>query len=222
MNQFSIAASHELKTPLTILRGEVEVALRHPKTPDQYTEILKSNYEEVLRLINIVDRLFLVSRFDNKLIKPNLEKVNLKELLKRTIDTLGYLSTDSNNSLILEADDDIHVEADPDLIRQVMTNLIENAMKYGYEDEPIKITTRKIEKTVKVSVINKGEGICEEDSAKIFDRFYRIESSRSRKTGGTGLGLSIVKSIITLHGGEIGVKSTPGMETEFYFTLSIV
>ncbi len=222
MNQFSIAASHELKTPLTILRGEVEVALRHPKTPEQYREILKSNYEEVLRLINIVDRLFLVSRFDNKLIKANLKKVNLKDLLERIIDTLGYLSSDSNNRLILEANDEVQVEADPDLIRQVMTNLIENAIKYGYEDEPIVITTQKKEKSIKVSVINKGEGICEEDRSRIFDKFYRIESSRSRKTGGTGLGLSIVKSIITLHDGEIDVKSTPGEETEFYFTLRIV
>ncbi len=222
MNQFSIAASHELKTPLTILRGEVEVALRHPKTPEQYREILKSNYEEVLRLINIVDRLFLISRFDNKLIKANLEKVDLKEFLERTIDTLGYLSSDKNNRLVLEADDDIQVEADPGLVRQVMTNLIENAIKYGYEDEPIIINMYKSGKNVKISVINKGEGICEEDKGKIFDRFYRIETSRSRKTGGTGLGLSIVKSIINLHGSEICVKSSPGKETEFYFTLKVV
>ncbi len=222
MNEFSIAASHELKTPLTILRGEVEVALRHPKTSEQYREILKSNYEEVLRLINIVDRLFLVSRFDNKLIKANLEKVDLKEFLKRTIDSLGYLSSDQNNRLILNADDNIQVEADPGLIRQVMTNLIENAIKYGYEDEPIIISANKSGKNVKVSVINKGEGICEEDRTKIFDRFYRIETSRSRKTGGTGLGLSIVKSIIKLHGGEIDVNSSPGGETEFYFSLRVI
>ncbi len=222
MNQFSIAASHELKTPLTILRGEVEVALRHPKTAEQYREILTSNYEEVLRLINIVDRLFLVSRFDNKLIKANLEQTDLKEFLERTVDALGYLSSDKNNRLILEADDDILVEADPGLLRQVMTNLIENAIKYGYEDEPIIIKAHKSGKTAVVSVNNKGEGICEEDRAKIFDKFFRIETSRSRKTGGTGLGLSIVKSIVNLHGGEIDVKSIPGGETEFYFTLRAV
>ncbi len=219
MNQFSIAASHELKTPLTILRGEVEVALRHPKTPEQYREILKSNYEEVLRLINIVDRLFLVSRFDNKLIKANMKQLNLTDFLESTIETLGYLTSDKNNDLILKADDDIQVEADPGLIRQVMTNLIENAIKYGFEDEPILITAKQSEQMVRISVINKGEGICEEDRIKIFDRFYRVETSRSRKTGGTGLGLSIVKSIINLHSGDIDVKSSPGGETEFYFTL---
>lgn len=220
MNHFSIAASHELKTPLTILRGEVEVALRHPKTPEQYREIIKSNYEEILRLINIVDRLFLISRFDNKLITMNRKAVDLRSFLEKTLDSLGYLSTEKNNVINLEVENHIEVELDPDLIRQVLTNLIENAIKYGYEGEPIRVTACKYGKKVKVAVINKGEGIQEEDISRIFDRFYRIETSRSRKLGGTGLGLSIVKSIINLHDGEILVNSEPGKETEFYFLLN--
>ena len=219
MNHFSIAASHELKTPLTILRGEVEVALRHNQAPEQYREILRSNYEEVLRLINIVDRLFMISRFDNQLIKPNIQKVELKEFLERTIDSLGYLSSEKNNLLKLEVKSNISVEFDPDLIRQVLTNLIENAIKYGYEDEPIRVTAKKFDNKIRISVINKGVGISEEDISRIFDRFYRVETSRSRKNGGTGLGLSIVKSIINLHDGEIYVHSEPGEETEFYFFL---
>ncbi len=220
MNHFSIAASHELKTPLTILRGEVEVALRHPKAPEQYREILKSNYEEVLRLINIVDRLFLISRFDNKLIKISRKAVDLRPFLERTIDSLGYLSTEKNNMINLEVENNTEVEIDPDLIRQVLTNLIENAIKYGYEGEPIRVTACKSGIKVKVAVINKGEGIPKEDISRIFDRFYRIETSRSRKLGGTGLGLSIVRSIINLHDGEIFVNSEPGKETEFYFLLN--
>jgi len=219
MNHFSIAASHELKTPLTILRGEVEVTLRHQQTPEYYKEILKSNYEEILRLINIVDRLFLVSRFDNKLIQPNFRKVNLKEFLERTTDSLAYLSSEKNNMLKIEADSKVETEIDPDLMQQVLTNLIENAIKYGYEDEPIIITGTKSDGRIKISVINKGEGIPEEDLSKIFDRFYRVESSRSRKMGGTGLGLSIVRSIVNLHNGEIFVNSVVGKETEFYFLL---
>lgn len=220
MNHFSIAASHELKTPLTILRGEVEVALRHPKAPEQYKEILESNYEEVLRLINIVDRLFLISRFDNKLININRKSVDIKSYLERTINSLEYLSSEKNNIINLEVEDNIEVEIDPDLIRQVMTNLIENAIKYGYEGLPIRVTACRTEKKVRVAVINKGEGIPERDISRIFDRFYRIETSRSRTSGGTGLGLSIVKSIINLHEGEIFVNSEPGKETEFYFLLN--
>jgi heavy metal sensor kinase len=219
MNHFSIAASHELKTPLTILRGEVEVALRHNQTPEQYREILRSNYEEVLRLINIVDRLFLISRFDNQLIRPNIQKVDLQEFLERTIDSLGYLSSEKNNIIKLDSESGIKVEFDPDLIRQVLTNLIENAIKYGYEDEPIRVIAEKNNNKIRISVINKGEGISEEDLSRIFDRFYRVDTSRSRKNGGTGLGLSIVKSIVNLHEGEIYVNSEPGEETEFYFLL---
>ncbi len=219
MNQFSIAASHELKTPLTILRGEIEVALRHPKVSEQYREILKSNYEEVLRLINIVDRLFLISRFDNDRVIVNKKRVNLYGYLEKTIGSLEYLSSEKNNPLELEIEDNLEVELDPDLMLQVFTNLIDNAIKYGYEDEPIKVKGCRHNSKIKIAVINRGEGILPEDITKIFDRFYRVESSRSRKTGGTGLGLSIVNSIIKLHNGEIYVNSVPGKETEFYFLL---
>jgi len=163
--------------------------------------------------------LFLVSRFDNKLIQPNFRKVNLKEFLERTTDSLAYLSSEKNNMLKIEADSKVETEIDPDLMQQVLTNLIENAIKYGYEDEPIIITGTKSDGRIKISVINKGEGIPEEDLSKIFDRFYRVESSRSRKMGGTGLGLSIVRSIVNLHNGEIFVNSVVGKETEFYFLL---
>lgn len=219
MNQFSIAASHELKTPLTILRGEIEVTLRHPKVSEQYREILKSNYEEVLRLINIVDRLFLISRFDNDRVSVNKKRVNLYSYLEKTLGALEYLSSEKNNPLELEIEDNIEVELDPDLMLQVFTNLIDNAIKYGYEDEPIKVKACRQNNKIKIAVINRGEGIPSEDTSRIFDRFYRVESSRSRKTGGTGLGLSIVNSIIKLHNGEIHVISEPGKETEFYFLL---
>lgn len=218
-NQFSMAASHELKTPLTILRGEVEVALRHPKTSEQYREILKSNYEEILRLINIVDRLFFVSQFDNDQLKIYKRKTNLAAYLKRILGSLEYLAAEKNNLLELETENHLEVDLDPDLMRQVLTNLIENAIKYGDENKPIRITGCRSDNNIKISVINSGEGIPEKDIPRIFERFYRIETSRSRITGGTGLGLSIVKSIIKLHGGEIYVKSVPGRETEFYFLL---
>ncbi|HSD64391.1 MAG TPA: ATP-binding protein [Ignavibacteriaceae bacterium] len=221
-NQFSMAASHELKTPLTILRGEVEVALRHPKSSEQYHDILKSNYEEILRLINIVDRLFFVSQFDNDQLRINKREVNLSSYLGRTLGSLEYLAGEKNNPLEYEAEKNIDVELDPDLMRQVLTNLVENAIKYGYENEPIKVTGCRSDNKIKIAVTNKGDGIPEEDIPRIFERFYRVESSRNRNTGGTGLGLSIVKSIIKLHNGEIFVKSVPGKETEFYFLLPIV
>ena len=223
MNQFSISASHELKTPLTILRGEIEIALRSPKTPEEYRQILISNYEETLRLISIVDKLFFISKFDHSLIKLNKERIKLNKFLCDVISPLKSLGKEKNIYLNLELGPDSEVEIDSELIRSAITNLIENAIKYGYENQAVIIKTELIQnKKVKISVINKGEGILPEVLPRIFDRFYRIESSRNRGTGGVGLGLSVVRSIINWHSGEVNVNSEPGKETEFYFTLASV
>ena len=223
MTQFSISASHELKTPLTILRGEIEIALRSPKTPEDYRQILISNYEETLRLISIVDKLFFISKFDHSLIKLNKEKIKLNQFLNDVVLPLKNLGKEKDICLSMETNGDAYVEIDSELVRSAVTNLIENAVKYGYENQTVIIKTELIQnKKVKISVINKGEGISPDVIPKIFDRFYRIESSRNRKTGGVGLGLSVVKSIINWHNGEVNVVSEPGKETEFYFILNTV
>ncbi|MGE5399143.1 MAG: sensor histidine kinase [Ignavibacteriales bacterium] len=221
MNQFSISASHELKTPLTILRGEIEVALRSPKTAEQYKEILQSNYEETLHLIKIVDKLFFLSKIDHSLIKLNKERVNLREYLENIVSNLRFLGREKNIDLILNINTDLFVNIDTEWMRQALYNLVDNAIKYGEENFPVLIKATEIEgKKVCISVINKGEGIPHEALPKIFDRFYRVESSRNRKTGGAGLGLSVVKSIVNWHNGDIKVISEPGKETEFLIVLS--
>ncbi len=223
MNQFSISASHELKTPLTILRGEIEIALRSPKTPEEYKQILCSNYEETLRLISIVDKLFFISKSDHSLIKLNKERIKLNEFLNEVVIPLKNLGKEKNICLSLKVNQDIELDIDHDLMRSALTNLIENAVKYGYENQTVIIKSDLLnDQKVKISVINKGEGILPEILPKIFERFYRIESSRNRGTGGVGLGLSVVKSIIKWHGGEVNVISEPGKETEFYFILNTV
>ena len=223
MNQFSISASHELKTPLTILRGEIEIALRSHKTPEEYRQILLSNYEETLRLISIVDKLFFISKFDHSLIKLNKERIKLNQFLNDVVSPLKNLGKEKNICISLNLNSDVNVEVDKELIRSALTNLIENAVKYGYENHTVLIRTELINnKQVKISVINNGEGIVPEVLPKIFDRFYRIESSRNRGTGGVGLGLSVVKSIINWHNGEVNVISEPGKDTEFYFILNTV
>ena len=216
MNQFSISASHELKTPLTILRGEIEVALKSDNTPDEYREIIKSNYEETLKLIRIVDKLFLISRIDHSLIKLKRINISTESFLQNIIHQLKSLGKEKNIILKLEIQSDSEINVDVELMRQVITNLIDNAIKYGNENEPVIVKAEDIENnTIKVSVINKGPGILKEYLPKIFDRFYRVDNSRSRTTGGSGLGLSIVNSIISMHNGEITVDSTPGDQTIF-------
>lgn len=220
MNQFSISAAHELKTPLTILRGEIEIALKSVKTPSEYIEILKSNYEETIRLIKIVDNLFFISKSDNKLINLELIDTGAKEYLTNVVNSLRLIGRDKGIELILEVEDNSVIYADHVLLKQALLNLVDNAVKYGYEERPILITGSKIsEKEYQISITNEGDGIPKELQEKIFDRFYRMESSRNRKTGGVGLGLAVVNSIIVLHGGRVSVSSVPNYKTTFNLIL---
>ena len=206
MNQFSISVSHELKTPLTILRGEIELALRSKKTPQEYREVLESNHEEVLRLINIIERLFYLSKLENSQIRIDKTLTKIKPFLQAIIKSYIKLAEEKNINLTLSCEnfDDASVEIDPDLFRQVISNLIDNAIKFSKENNDVLITCeKKSEDKISISFINYGEEIPKEILPKLFDRFYRTESSRNRNTGGMGLGLSIVKSIVDLHQGEV-------------------
>jgi len=222
MNQFSISASHELKTPLTILRGEIELALKSIKTPEQYREVLRSNYEETLRLINIIDKLFYISSFDHSLIKINKSSFEIKVLIKEVIKSFSSFLDNKKMGLAnkCEVGDALYIIADRDLLRQVLTNLVENAIKFGYENSVITIGCEKIENDkIEIYVSNYGEVIPKESLNKLFERFYRTESSRNRNLGGIGLGLSVVKSIINLHKGDISVGCSP--EGKITFTVII-
>ena len=221
-NQFSISASHELKTPLTILRGEIELTLKSVKTPEEYRKILKSNYEETLRLINIVDKLFLISKLDQSIIKLKKTKISFLEFLEDCVLRLTIIGKEKNIKLHLDINEDAEIEIDPNLMHEALTNLIENAIKYGDSDTTVVIKGEVLNNYVKISVINKGEGIPKEESDRVFDRFYRVESSRNRSSGGAGLGLAIVKSIISWHKGKIELRSEPDVETEFSIYLDRV
>lgn len=216
MNQFSISASHEMKTPLTILRGELELALKSPKSPEQYREVLQSNYEETLRLINIVDKLFFISKVDHSLVKLQKEKVNLTQYINSIVPGIKILGKAKNMDLVVDIKANAFVEIDVEWIRQAIYNLIENAIKYGYENTSVILAVDNYPgKKVSVSVINQGDGIPEDTLPRIFDRFFRGETSRNRSTGGIGLGLSVVKSIIEWHNGEVAVKSELNRQTAF-------
>jgi signal transduction histidine kinase len=222
MNQFSIAASHELKTPLTILRGEIELALKSVRTPEQYREVLQSNYEETLRLINIIDKLFYISSIDHSLIKINKSSFDIKVLIRDLIKSFSSFLANKKMGLLNNCEEDgaLYVLADQVLLRQVFTNLIENAIKFGDENSKITIRCDKIENDkIKIFVSNYGEIIPQESLNKVFERFYRTESSRNRNLGGIGLGLSVVKSIINLHEGEIFADCSP--EGKITFTVLI-
>jgi signal transduction histidine kinase len=220
MNQFSIDVSHELKTPLTILRGEIEIALRHPKTAEEYKRILQSNYEETLQLTNIVDKLFFLSTLDHNLFKPKKELINAGDLLMPMVNQMKPLAKRRNNNILFEGSSEVKFLVDIELMRRAITNLIANAIKYGNENTSVKLSAGITSAgQTYIAVNNKGRTIPRELHEKIFERFYRSESSRNIEPGGIGLGLSIAKSIILIHNGRIWVESEPGKGATFFFTI---
>ena len=221
MDQFTISASHELKTPLTILRGEIELALKSNKTPEQYREILNSNYEETLKLINVVNRLFYLSKFDHSLVKIDRQKISVPSLIKETLQPFKDLVDEKNMKLVYNVNEEAKqfIDGDPDLLRRVFVNLIENAIKYGNDNSEIVVNSELAGEKVRITFSNDCDYIAPESLNKLFDRFYRDESSRNRGIGGVGLGLSVVKSIINLHSGRISANYSPEGKVTFTILL---
>jgi len=230
--QFSTDASHELKTPLTILRGEVEVALRRERTLHEYEQILKSNLEEINRMSQIVEDLLLLSKADSGELRLNKENINLTEILNEVVAQSKILRIETSNHHEV-----IPIFGDPLRIRELFLNLIENGIKYTEEGGSIHIHLTKDAlvqnrnpsgraqgeqaEFVTIIVSDTGIGIAKEDQERIFDRFFRVDKARSREQGGSGLGLSICKWIVEAHQGEIEVESELGKGSSFIVKLPI-
>jgi heavy metal sensor kinase len=230
MKQFSSDASHELKTPLTILKGEVEVTLRKERNPQEYQQILKSNLEEINRMSQIVEDLLLLSKADTGEIRLNKEDINLTEILNEVLTQMDMLAKSKGLHLFTSNHhQDIHFWGDALRIRELFINLIENGIKYTEEGGSIHITLVKEplirnrldwegeekEELVKIIVSDTGIGIAKEDQERIFNRFFRVDKARSREEGGSGLGLSICKWIVEAHQGEIEIESELGKGSSF-------
>jgi heavy metal sensor kinase len=238
VKQFSTDASHELKTPLTILKGEVEVALRKKRESQEYEQILKSNLEEINRMSQIVEDLLLLSKGDSGEIRLNKEDMNLTEILNEVVAQVNILAQSKN--LHIETSnhhEEIHIFGDPLRIRELFLNLIENGIKYTEERGSIHIHLTKDDflqdgtpaggpkagqaEFARIIVSDTGIGIAKEDQERIFDRFFRVDKARSREQGGSGLGLSICKWIVEAHRGEIKVESELGKGSSFIVKLPI-
>ena len=215
--------SHELKTPLFTVQGYLltlqDGAVSDKKIRKKFIERANKGVE---RLISIVKDLDLISKLESADLNLNLQVFNIVELVKDTFDLLEMEANKRNISLFLDKhyDHPIWVLADEERIEQVLTNLIVNSIKYGKINGTTTISIGSSgENKVLVKVIDNGEGIKEEFQSRIFERFYRVDQSRSRDQGGSGLGLSIVKHIIEAHSEQIFVKSKYLRGSEFSFTL---
>ncbi|MBS3907121.1 MAG: HAMP domain-containing protein [Syntrophaceae bacterium] len=247
VKQFTTDASHELKTPLTILKGEVEVALRKKRPLHEYEQVLESNLEEIDRMSKIVEDLLLLSKADIGEIRLNREDIHLTRFIAGLTEQMKILAQPKNIRIeISNHQNEIHVLGDTLRMRELFINLIENGIKYteaggsilitltketdpppealrraGDSVNPLTPKEKKAAPFAKIIVADTGIGIAREDQEKIFNRFFRVDKARSREQGGSGLGLSICKWIVEAHQGEITVESEPGKGSSFIVKLPL-
>ena len=212
--RFTADAAHELRTPLASIRTEAEVALLARRSPEDYQETLRSVVEEAERLARLADRLLLLSLEDSG---PSLERrsVRLDLAARDAARDASEASRRAGLTLQIEPMPALEVEGDPDLLRQVLDNLLDNAVKSTGDGGTVTVRGHRDGHLAIVEVIDTGVGIPEEALPRIFDRFYRVDPSRSRRSGGTGLGLSIARAVIERHGGTIDAASAVGRGSTF-------
>ena len=215
--------SHELKTPLFTVQGYIHTlldgALEDKKVRKKYLQRAAKGVE---RLIYIIKDLDLISKLEIGELHLEIERFDIIELIQNVFDLLEMKASKKRISLVFDMDYDepIYVKGDKERIQQVLTNLLVNSIKYGHEDGTTEVSVENLIKNkVIVRVTDNGEGIEEQHLTRLFERFYRIDQSGSRREGGSGLGLAIVKHIIEAHNEKIYVESVLDVGSEFSFTL---
>jgi len=221
MREFSISVAHELKTPLTIMKGEAELALRNPLSPDEAQQLIGSYIEEIVRMSHIVDDLLTLAKVGAGQISIQQEPVEISQLLKELHEDAIILSTSKNLIVKLVADQSFVVLGDEIRLRQLFRILITNAIHYTDVGE-IRIACRMKDGKVFVDITDTGIGIDPDDLGRIFQQFYRSDEARQRSKSGSGLGLTIAKWIAEAHHGSITVQSTLGKGSCFTVELPLL
>jgi heavy metal sensor kinase len=215
MRKFNADVAHELRTPIAILQGETEVALRTPNLSEEIQSVLMSNLEELDRLTRLVNDMLVLAEADagrHVLVK---KPVNLRALLNDLIDQMRLLAAERSIKIDLQGEGDVWIEADELWLRRAMVNLLDNAIKYSKDGGNVDVWIGAENSTARVKIKDNGIGILPEDIPLIFDRLYRGDPARSRGSGGSGLGLTFVKWIVEAHRGTIQVASQPDMGATF-------
>ncbi|MEO1254864.1 MAG: ATP-binding protein [Bacteroidota bacterium] len=209
--------SHELRTPLSGLEGMLRATLDGVFPLDH--QHISDLYKQTQHLTHLVDDLFLLARAEAGSLPLNDSKIELSELIQEILRVFEILAHEKNIQLVQHMTTNCYIWGDAVRIRQVLSNVIINALHHTPSDGQIQIIMKQSNKFVEITISDTGTGILKEHLPHLFDRFYRVDASRSRMTGGTGLGLAIVKALIDIHGGTIQVES-PGLKQGSTFTIS--
>ena len=214
---FVADASHELRGPLTVIRGNLDL-LKRKFSEEERRESLNAIERESIRMSKIVDDLLLLAEVESDQLEQR-QKVSLKEIVLGELERVKALAIE--RKIIVEHQEDLAVRGDTQRLRQLLTNLVDNAIKYTLDHGTITLSLFRDDSWARMEVTDTGRGIAPEHLPHIFDRFYRVDKARSRTSGGTGLGLAIVKGIAEQHGGKVTVTSQPGKGSTFTVWLKL-
>ena len=218
--RFVADASHELRTPLTVVRAELESLSSNRSLAPEFRETIGSVLEEVERLARIVEQLFALSRLDAGESQAEWVKFDLAELVTTTADQMSLLAEDKGISVSCDAAQPVLVDGDRSRLKQVVVNLLDNAIKYTPEKGQIRLRVTAVNAHAILEVSDNGIGIPADAQPHVFERFFRVDKARTRDPEGAGLGLSIVKSICTAHGAAVEVQSN-GVGSRFRLKLPL-
>lgn len=221
LRRFTADASHELRTPLTAIRSVGEVSLQRTGDADYYRDIVGSMLEEASRLTKLVDSLLTMSRADAGQIPLQPTEFSVLELAKEAGSLIEVLSEEKNQTMTVVGDPKVVIRGDRVILRQALINLLDNAVKYSPEGGSVEVRAGAHDGTAFVDVRDSGPGIPLECRAHVFDRFYRVDKSRSRGEGGAGLGLSISQWAVEVHGGQIELDCDHGPGCTFRMRIPI-
>ncbi|MBI4617768.1 MAG: HAMP domain-containing protein [Planctomycetes bacterium] len=212
--RFTADASHELRTPLAILLSHVELALRRERTVEEYREALETGHRAALRMKAVIDGLLTLARADSG--KEELQRAPL-DLGEVVVETALLLApqAEARKISVAVAAEKVPIAGDRERLREVVTNLVSNAIRYNRDGGRVDVGLRSEDGAAVLSVADTGVGIPEKDQPHLFERFYRVDKARSRELGGVGLGLAITKWIVEAHGGRISLSSREGEGTTF-------
>jgi two-component system, OmpR family, heavy metal sensor histidine kinase CusS len=222
ISRFSADIAHDLRTPVNNIRGEAEVALARARNIDEYRDALESSLEEAVRLSDLIGNLLFLARAESPLAHLRRERVDVAELLDGVQEYYEATAADGGISLSTRfGDEPVIAELDRTLMQRAVGNLVSNAVAHTQSGGSVVLAASSESAVVRIEVTDTGIGIPPEALPRVFDRFFRVDPSRSQVSGGTGLGLAIVQGIMLLHGGKVEIASQPGKGTRVILSMPV-
>ncbi|MDZ7818010.1 MAG: ATP-binding protein [Aliarcobacter sp.] len=221
ISQFSSDASHELKTPLTIIRGEIEIALRKERSADYYKDVLNSSLSEIIIIEKTINDLLFLAKNEKDILIDNQEEIYFDEIIDESINEVKSFAKLNEIEIKFILEDTIEYKGYSNLLKIALKNVLKNAIQFSHKNSQIIVKSYKKDSFFEISVQDFGIGIEKNEQIKIFEKFYRTDKSRNKNSGGTGLGMSILKKIIDIHKGKININSKENFGTTISISFPI-